>query len=132
MLLGVLLGIALPFLCVGGFFEGRAFIAAQNALLVMPAYYAFCVPAYTALVSLDRLLVAVRRGEVFSARNVRYLRTISWACFAAAGVLLASSAVSLTFFALAIIAAFFGVVLRVVKNLFAAAVALQDENDLTI
>jgi hypothetical protein len=132
MVLGVALGIALPFLCTGSFFVGRAFVHAQNILLLMPAYYAFCVPAYAALIALDRLLAAVKRGQVFTAGNVRRLRIISWACFAAALVLAASSCVSLAFFALAVIAAFFGVILRAMKNLFAAAVALQDEYDHTI
>ena len=130
--LGALLAIALPLLCANGFFVGRAFVRAENVLLILPVYYAFCVPAYAALFSLDRLLAAIKRGEVFTAGNVRYLRRISWACVAAAIVLLAGTWVSVTFFALAVLAAFFGVVLRVVKNLFAAAVELQDENDYTI
>jgi Na+-translocating ferredoxin:NAD+ oxidoreductase RnfE subunit len=130
--LGVVLGIVLPLLCTNGFFVGRAFVHAQNIMLLMPAYYAFCVPAYTALVALDRLLAAVKRGQVFTEGNVRRLRVISWACFAAALVLAISAYVSLSFFALALIAAFFGVVLRAMKNLFAAAVALQDDYDHTI
>jgi hypothetical protein len=132
MALGLALAVALPFLCASDFFVGRAFVHAQNITLLMPAYYAFCVPAYTALVALDRLLAAVKGGQVFTADNVRYLRIISWACFAAALVLAISFSVSLSFFVLAILAAFFGVVLRVVKNLFAAAVALQDDYDHTI
>jgi hypothetical protein len=132
MVLGVALAVALPFLCTGGFFSGRAFVHAQNVMLIRPAYYAFCVPAYTALIALDRLLAAIKRNRVFTKGNVRYLRIISWACFAAALTLAVSSVVSIAFFAIAVLAAFFGVVLRVVKNLFAAAVALQDENDYTI
>jgi hypothetical protein len=132
MALGVALGIALPFLCAGDFFVGRAFVHAQNILLLLPVYYAFCVPAYLALIALDRLLAAVKRDEVFTHGNVRRLRVISWACLAAALVLAISAFVSLTFFALAVIAAFFGVVLRAMKNLFAAAVELQTESDYTI
>jgi len=132
MALGVILAIALPFLCTSGFFDNRAFIAAQNIMLIMPAYYAFCVPAYIALFSLDRLLAAVKREEVFTARNVRYLRVISWACFASALVLAICALISITFFALAIIATFFGIILRAMKNLFAAAVELQDDSNFTI
>jgi hypothetical protein len=132
MALGVALGVALPFLCASDFFVGRAFVHAQNIILLLPAYYTFCVPAYVALISLDRLLGAVKREQVFTRDNVRHLRVISWACFAAALVLALDAYVSLSFFALAVVAAFFGVVLRAMKNLFAAAVALQDENDYTI
>jgi hypothetical protein len=132
MALGVILAVILPFLCTSDFFISHAFIHPQNIMLLMPAYYAFCVPAYTALISLDRLLAAIRQDRVFTQDNVRHLRVISWACIVAALVLAVASYVSIAFFALAILAAFFGVVLRVVKNLFAAAVALQDENDYTI
>jgi len=132
MALGVILAIALPFLCTSGFFDNRAFIAAQNVMLIMPAYYCFCVPAYIALFSLDRLLAAVKREEVFTPKNVRYLRIISWACFAAALILAISALVSITFFAFAIISTFFGIILRAMKNLFAAAVELQDESNYTI
>jgi hypothetical protein len=132
MVLAIALAIILPFLRTGGIFVGRMSIAASDTLLIMLIYYAFCVPAFVALFSLDRLLTAIKRNEVFTARNVRYLRVISWACFAAAFVLLAGGFIYLLFLALAILATFFGIILRVVKNLFAAAVELQNENDYTI
>jgi hypothetical protein len=132
IVLAFLLAIILPWLCLSGFFNGRALISSENTYWLLPIYYAFCVPAISALYTLDRMLVAVKSGSVFTQNNVRYLRRISWCCFIAAAILLAASLVSVVFFVLAILAAFFGVVLRAVKNLFAAAVALQHENDLTI
>ncbi|MDR0350034.1 MAG: DUF2975 domain-containing protein [Coriobacteriales bacterium] len=133
MVLAVMLGVALPFFRTGGIYLGRMSVAATDVLPLMLVYYAFCIPAFVALFSLDRLLAAIKRDEVFTEGNVRYLRIISWACFAAAFVLLAGSLVlHILFLALAILAIFFGVVLRVVKNLFAAAVELQDENNYTI
>jgi hypothetical protein len=139
MVLAVALAIILPFLHTNGIYLGRMSLAADgttiyisNTTLVIGVYYAFCIPAFVALFSLDRLLAAIKRNEVFTASNVRYLRIISWACFAAAFVLLAGSFIFLLFLALAILATFFGIVLRVVKNLFAAAVELQAENDYTI
>jgi len=96
-------------------------------------YLCFCVPAFGALWSLDRLLCAVRHEQVFTTGNVRYLRIISWCCFAAGAILLAASFfININLIILAVLAAFFGIVIRVVKNLFAAAVALKDENDYTI
>jgi hypothetical protein len=130
--LAVALAIALPFLCASGFFLGRALIAPESTVWLMPIYYAFCLPAAYALFALSGLLLAIKREQVFTEQNVRYLRRISWCCFTAALVLLASCLVSIVFFVLAILAAFFGVILRAVKNLFAAAVALQKESDLTI
>ena len=103
---------------------------------IAPIYYAFCAPAYVALISLDRLLANIRKGEVFTERNIRFLRIISWCCFAVALVLLLGILLSGLFYIILavpmILAVFFGMVLRVVKNLFAAAVALKTENDYTI
>jgi hypothetical protein len=127
-----LLAVLLPLMSVSTFFEDRFLITPEFIVLLMPIYYSFCVPALIALVALDRLLSSVRRSEVFTSDNVRMLRIITWCCFAMAVILLVSSFVSVAFFALAILAAFFGVILRVVKNLFAAAVELKAENDFTI
>jgi hypothetical protein len=131
-LLAIALGIALPFLVQAGFFAERALIDNNGIVWLMPIYYCFCIPAGTALYALERLLAAVRPEQVFTPNNVPYLRLITWCCFVAGIILLASSLVSVVFFTLAIMAAFFGVILRVVKNLFAAAVALQNESDYTI
>jgi len=130
--LAIALAIGLPYLMDSGFFSNRALIESAALRWLMPIYYSFLVPALTALFSLDRLLFAIRHEHVFTTGNVRYLRIITWCCFAAGIILLISSLTSIVFFVLAILAAFFGVILRVVKNLFAAAVALQDESDFTI
>ncbi|MCL1880422.1 MAG: DUF2975 domain-containing protein [Actinomycetia bacterium] len=130
--LALVLALALPWLVADGFFGHRVSIAAEQAVWLMPIYYVFLVPALVALVALDRLLAAVHQEQVFTRSNVLLLRIISWCCFAAGVVLLASSLVSPVFFALAVLAAFFGVILRAMKNLFAAATALQEESDYTI
>jgi len=104
-----------------------------NPLPLTITYLCFCFPAFGALWTLDGLLRAVRREEVFTNSNVRYLRIISWCCFAAGAILLVGCFfVSFDLIILAVLAAFFGIIIRVVKNLFAAAVALKDENDYTI
>jgi hypothetical protein len=130
--LAIILAVWLPSLVNAGYFAGRAMIAQGGAGWLMPIYYSFLAPACIALLALDRILAAVRSGQVFTAKNVTYLRTISWCCFVAGAIMLASVLVSVIFLVLAILAAFFGLILRVVKNLFAAAVALQDESDYTI
>lgn len=93
---------------------------------------AFSLPAYTALWQLYRLLRNLGRGMVFVAANVRCLRVISWCCFAAAAVFFFSGFYSTSWIVLFVAAVFGGLIMRVVKNVFAAAVALQDECDLTI
>lgn len=93
---------------------------------------AFAVPAYIALFFLYRMLDNIGKERIFVAQNVRCLRAISWCCFGASAVFLASSFYSVSWLALAVAAAFGGLILRVVKNVFEAAVALKDEHDLTI
>jgi hypothetical protein len=118
----------------GGGGYDAAFVTASSGVWLLPLVcLACCVPALLALVSLDRLLGSIGRGEVFIAKNVRALRLISWCCFAEA-LLLAAAAwmFSLILFSLSIAAAFFGLILRVVKNVIEAAVLIKAENDLTI
>jgi hypothetical protein len=91
-----------------------------------------CIAALAALFSLDRLLSNIRKEEVFTEKNVRLLRIISWACFAVAIAMFVGCIASISFFVIAILACFVGLILRVVKNVISAAVALKDENDFTI
>jgi hypothetical protein len=131
-ILALVLAAALPFLVRYGFFDGRANISADSVIPLLFIYYAFLIPALIALFALNRMLLDVRQNQVFTAANVSRLRRITWCCFAAGVILLVSSFFSVVFFALAILAAFFGLILRTMKNLFAAAVALQEESDYTI
>ena len=84
------------------------------------------------LVMLYRLLHNIGRGQVFTAANVSLLRGISWCCFFGAAI----SAVSTCYYALwgfvGLVAAFVGLIVRVVKNVMAQAIALKEENDYTV
>lgn len=113
--------------------EGGILIESSYSFWLLPLYYAFMIPALAILITLDRMLLAIQRGEVFTEGNTRRLRLISWGCFIAAAIL-ALGVIPGAFFclALAIIAVFFGIILRIVKNLFQAAVELRAENDFTI
>jgi len=130
MVLALLLALLLILAVV---YEPGIVLLDYNPLPLTITYLCFCLPALGALWALDRLLTAVRHEQVFTAGNVRKLRIISWCCFAAGAILLVGSLfVNINLIILAVLAAFFGIVIRVVKNLFEAAVALKDENDFTI
>ena len=94
--------------------------------------YACCVPALIALFCLDRLLANIRKKEVFIEKNVKYLRWISWCCFAISVLLLIAAFSTLLLFTVAVAAAFIGLILRVVKNVIEQAMIIKNENDLTI
>ena len=93
---------------------------------------ACAVPGLIALFSLDRLLANIKRKEVFTARNVKHLRVISWCSFAVSAVSFVSGFYYLLFLIIAVAAAFFGLILRVVKNVIEQAVIIKNENDFTI
>ena len=107
---------------------------AQNAgsTLFLLSIYTGSVPAATLLALLYALLHQIGSGHVFISENVTYLRYISWCCFAGAAICVASSFYYIPWFAPGIAAAFVGLIIRVVKNVVAEAVLLQDESDLTI
>lgn len=94
----------------------------------------YCVvpPALIALVSLDLLLWNIRKGKPFIQKNVMYLRIISYCCFAAAVVFIYFSFLRPIGFVIVFATAFFGLILRVVKNCFEQAVAIREENDFTV
>ena len=85
-----------------------------------------------ALYGLWRLLRNISEGEVFIPENVSILRLLSWCCIAAGLVCLFSALYYMPFLIVSAAAAFVGLILRVVKNVFAEAVRLKDENDYTI
>lgn len=94
--------------------------------------YTASVPAVFALWRLHGLLIDISHSLVFTCRNVARLRELSWCCIAAGLICLFSALYYLPFLLIAVAAAFMGLILRVVKNVFEQAVALKDENDFTI
>ena len=94
--------------------------------------YACAVPGLIALFSLDRLLANIKKKDVFTEKNVKHLRLISWCSFAVSIILFVSGFYYLLFLLIAVAAAFFGLILRVVKNVIEHAVMIKNENDFTI
>lgn len=94
--------------------------------------YVGVVPALVLLVSLFNLLGRIIRDQVFVEKNVASLRLISWCCFFGGLICSASSFYYLPWILLCVAAVFIGLIVRVVKNVFARAVALQDDADHTI
>jgi hypothetical protein len=123
----------LPYLVGVEFFSTSAF-RMQDVVVakLMPVYYAVCVPGLVALFNANALLVAIRSEKVFVVANVRRLRAISWCCFAAAAVFAVGSRGSLALLLIAAMAAFAGLIMRVIKNVLESGVEIKDENDYTI
>ena len=101
-------------------------------VLFLCTIYAGCVPAAALLIFLYLLLNRIGAGQVFVRENTSYLRYIAWCCFAGAAISLASALYYLPWLAIGVAAAFMGLIVRVVKNVVAKAVSLQDDADYTI
>ena len=113
---------------------GRLFIFDhwQTAVLFLITVYVGSIPAALLLIGLFCLLRRIEKGAVFIQKNVNSLRLISWYCFIGAVISLVSSFYYIPWIMVSIAAAFMGLIVRVVKNVFSRAVALQDDADHTI
>ncbi len=88
--------------------------------------------AILAVWELSLLLRNISKQELFTVRNTRCVRVISWCCFVVAVVCCVLSFWRILALMIAVVAAFVGLILRVVKNMLAAATELREENDYTI
>ena len=118
---------ALVLLCVSApwlfswFIQKRLILPPQSRDYFLVTTYTVAVPAAIALYMMNRLLANIRKEEVFTEKNTRYLRGMSWCCLAAGLIFLVSSFYYLPFFALCAAAVFMALILRVIKNVFAQA-----------
>lgn len=101
-------------------------------LVLNIALYCSDLVGIAAVWMLHKMLGNLAKEKVFVEENVRCFRIISWCCFAVALIWLVLTYWRLLAFFVAFIAAFAGLILRVMKNLLATAVELREENDYTI
>ena len=94
--------------------------------------YLSAILGIAALWQLKILLGRFARQQVFVTENVACIRRIAWCCFGVAFIWLILVYWRFLAFFVAFIAAFAGLLLRVMKNMLEAAVKLREENDYTI
>ena len=110
--------------------SAMAFNAGKGLFLC--TIYTGTAPAAALLVFLLVLLHRIDAGRVFIKENTGCLRYISWCCFVGAAICLASAFYYTPWLAVGVSAAFMGLIVRVVKNVVAKAVSLQEEADYTV
>ena len=104
--------------------------SAATALLA--AFYC-CVPCVAlALWKLDRLMGNILREEVFVRENVNCIRTVRWCCLGVSLICLPASYFYPPLAFMTVIMAFLSLVVNVVAQVMKAAVAIREENDLTV
>ncbi len=119
-----------PFL-VERLIANRIYLVGAKTFFLLTIYTG-CVPAAVLLASLFLLLHRIKEGRVLVTKNVESLRHISWCCFLGALICLASALYYIPWLAVAVAAAFMGLIVRVIKNVFDRAVSLQNDADFTI
>ena len=88
--------------------------------------------ALGALWNLHILLRNISRDEVFIQKNTNCLRRISWICMGVGVMMMIFGLWSSIFAFFGMCALMFGLIMRVLKNVFEKAVEIKSENDFTI
>ena len=99
---------------------------------VMLAFYLCCPAAWAALVSILLLMTNIIHDRVFTSKTVFFMRLLSWCCAWVAAVCLGFGFFWAPLLVFALGAAFMTLILRVLKSVLARAVAIKEENELTI
>ncbi len=104
----------------------------QFAKLCITAFYVCCPAAWTALICIIKLLKNILSDDIFSQKSVKLLRILSWCCAFVSAVCFVVMFIFRLFFIFFLGAGLMTLILRVLKNVFARATEIKEENELTI
>lgn len=96
------------------------------------AFYCCAVVVAIALWNLDGLLRSIRKSLVFTWENVRRIGTVSLCCGITALICAVATMAYYPLIFMVVVMGFLCLVVSVVRQVMAAAVAIREENDLTI
>lgn len=96
------------------------------------AFWCCAVAIFFALWSMEKLMKNILRQEIFIRENVRCVRRVQYSCGIVAVICLAATYFALPALVFAAIMGFLCLAVSVVASVMDAAVALREENDLTI
>lgn len=104
----------------------------RDTVLLIICLYVCNVPGFVLLWCMDQLLRNLRQGKVFEDDNVRLLKNISICCFVVSVISLSLCSRIYSLGIVALMTAFMGLIVRIVKNVFSSAIAMRSELDLTV
>ena len=107
-------------------------LGSHAAQAISIAFYCCCVPVSAALWDLDRILRNILSGKVFVSGNVACIRRIRWYCLATGLICLPAAYFYPPLIFVFVIMVFLSLAVSVLASVMHAAVALREENDLTI
>ena len=100
--------------------------------IITTCFYGCVVIICFALWNVDRLLTGLLAGQVFTRPNARRIRRIMWCCGGVSLLCLVATFAYMPLVFLVIIMAFLCLMVSVVAGVMDAAVAIREENDLTV
>ena len=129
-----LLIFALLFMLKGllNWYQGFRPLGLHGAAAIFFGFYLCAPPIFWALWHMERLLKNILSDRVFEMENVRGIRSIRNCCAAVSFICLAAGVFYQPLLFLGVIMAFLSLVVTVVGQIMKAAVAIREENDLTI
>ena len=107
-------------------------LAQAERTAITVAFYVCAVIAAFALWQFEKLLGNILAARVFVRENVNRIRAIRWCCLAVSVVCLPAACCYLPLIFMVVIMAFLALVVSVVASVMDAAVAIREENDLTV
>lgn len=99
---------------------------------ILAAFYCCAAPAAAALLSLLALVRNIYRADAFSRRNSALMSLISYCCLLVAATTLVAGCWYLPLLLVTAAMGFLFLIVRIVRGCFVTALALQEENELTI
>ena len=99
---------------------------------LMLALYISALPGLICAAVLVKLLFNIRTEKIFIKDNVVILRILSYCCLFVGAEYLVFAHRYISMILISFAALFFGLILRVIKNVFERAIILREENDFTI
>ena len=104
----------------------------RDTVLLIICLYVCNVPGFMLLWCMDKLLRNLRQGKVFDSDNVGLLKKISICCFVVSFISLRLCSRIYFLGIVALMTAFMGLIVRIIKNVFSSAIAMRSELDLTV
>ena len=104
----------------------------SDLLGIWLSYIVSAAVIFIALWNMEKLMQNILYGQVFVRENVARVRRVQLCCGLVAAICLASTVFALPMVLFAAIMGFLCLTVSVLANVLDAAVALQEENDLTI
>ena len=107
-------------------------LSGQEQTAITAAFYCCAVLVFAALWAMDHLLRNILAESVFTPENVRLIGRVRWCCAGVSLICFPAAFVYPPLLFLSVIMGFLFLVVNVVCQVMKSAVAIREENDLTI